>query len=62
MSFLDAFTGYNQVLVHPTYRLNTTFITKWGTFSYQKMTFGIINVGETFQRAMEIDFKGLINK
>jgi hypothetical protein len=27
---------------------------------YQRIPFGFINVGETFQREMEISFKGLI--
>ena len=62
MSFLDGFSGYNQVLVHPDDRLKTTFRTKWGTYAYQKMPFGLINAGATFQRAMDIAFKGLINK
>ena len=34
MSFLDGFSGYNQVLVHPEDRLKTTFRTKWGTYAY----------------------------
>jgi len=62
MSFLDGFSGYNQVLVHPDDRLKTTFRTKWGTYAYQKMPFGLINVGATFQRAMDTTFKGLLNK
>eukprot|EP00253_Pinus_taeda_P015330 PITA_15330 len=62
MSFLDGFSGYNQILVHPDDRLKTTFRTKWGTYAYQKMPFGLINAGATFQRAMDIAFKGLINK
>ena len=62
MSFLDGFSGYNQILVHPDDRLKTTFITKWGTYAYQKMPFGLINARATFQRAMDIAFKGLINK
>eukprot|EP00253_Pinus_taeda_P004642 PITA_04642 len=62
MSFLDGFSGYNQVLVHPDDRLKTTFRTKWGTYAYQKMPFGLINAGATFQREMDIAFKGLINK
>lgn len=36
--------------------------TKWGTYAYQKMPFGLMNVGDTFERVMEISFKGLINK
>eukprot|EP00253_Pinus_taeda_P024756 PITA_24756 len=62
MSFLDGFSGYNQVLVHPDDQLKTTFRTKWGTYAYQKMPFGLINAGATFQRAMDIEFKGLAKK
>eukprot|EP00253_Pinus_taeda_P028458 PITA_28458 len=62
MSFLDDFSGYNQVLVHPDDRLKTTFRTKWGTYAYQKIPFGLINAGAIFQRVMDIAFKGLINK
>jgi hypothetical protein len=61
-SLLDRFSGYNQVLVLEEDRLKTTFSTKWGTFSYKHMPFGLINVGETFQRAMDVAFHGLINK
>jgi hypothetical protein len=35
-----------------------TFTTPWGTFMYTKMPFSLINVGETFQRAMDITFIG----
>eukprot|EP00253_Pinus_taeda_P026383 PITA_26383 len=34
MSFLDGFSRYNQILVHPDDRLKTTFRTKWGTYAY----------------------------
>lgn len=61
MSFLDRFLGYNQIMVHPDDRLKTTFRTNWGTYAYQKMPFGPINTCATFQRAMDIDFIGLIN-
>ena len=62
MSLLDGFFGYNQVLVHLDDQLKTTFKTKWGTYAYQNMPFGLINNGATFQRAMDIAFKGLVNK
>lgn len=42
--------------------MKTKYKTKWGTYAYQKIPFGVINVGATFQRAMKIIFKGLINK
>lgn len=53
---LDGFSRYNQVLVHPDDQDKTTFTTPWGTFMYSKMPFGLMNVGETFQRAMDISF------
>ena len=59
-SLLDRFSGYNQVLVAEEDRLNTTFRTKWGTFAYRRMPFGLINAGAKFQRAMDIAFRGLI--
>ena len=62
MSFLDGFSSYNQILVHPDDQLKSTFQTKWGTYAYQNIPFGLTNVGATFQRAMDITFKGLVNK
>ncbi len=62
MSFRDGFLGYNQILLHPDDRLKKTFHMKWGTYAYQKIPFGLINVGATFQCAMYIAFRGLITK
>eukprot|EP00253_Pinus_taeda_P016778 PITA_16778 len=62
MSFLDGFSGCNQVLVHLDDQLKTTFRTKWGTYAYQKMPFGLINAGATFQRSMDTPFRGFINR
>ena len=61
-SLLDGFFGYNQLLVAEEGRLKTTFRTKWGTFAYRRMPFGLINVGATFQRAMDIAFRSLIGR
>jgi hypothetical protein len=56
MSMLDGFSRYNQVMVHPDHQEKIAFTTPWGTFMYSKMPFGLMNVGETFQRAMDISF------
>jgi hypothetical protein len=56
MSFIVGFSGYNQIAVHPDNREKTAFTTPWGTFMYEKMPFGLINAGATFQRAMDIAF------
>ena len=59
-SLLDGFSGYNQVLVAEEDRLKTTFITKWGTFAYRRMPFGLINTRATLQRDMDIAFHSMI--
>jgi hypothetical protein len=56
ISLLDSFLGYNQVIEHPKDQEKTTFTTPWGTFMYVKMPFGLMNVGATFQRKIDIDF------
>lgn len=61
-SLLDGFSSYNQVLVTKDDHLKNTFHTKWGTYAYHGMIFGLINMGDTFQRAINIAFKGLIGK
>jgi hypothetical protein len=58
ISMIDGFSGYNQISVMPEDRQKKTFTTPWGTFMYAKMPFGLMNVGETFQRAMDIAFIG----
>ena len=59
-SLLDGFFGYNQVLVAKEDRIKTTLRTKWGTFPYRRMPLGLINAGATFQRALDVAFRGLI--
>jgi hypothetical protein len=58
ISFIDGFSGYNQIAVHPDDKEKNVFTTPWGTFMYEKMPFGLMNVGETFQRVMDIAFVG----
>jgi hypothetical protein len=58
MSMIDGFSGYNHIFILPEDREKTTFTTPWGTFMYAKMPFGLMNAGETFQHAMDIDFIG----
>ena len=62
MSFLDGFFDYNQVSIHLDDQEKTVFTTPWDTFMYAKMPFGLMNVGATFQRAMDIAFVGLKDK
>ena len=61
-SLLDAFSGYNQVLVAPSDQLKNSLRTPWEMFAYRKMLFGLINARATFQRAMDIAFRGFIHR
>jgi hypothetical protein len=55
---IDGFSGYNQIAMNEQDREKTAFTTPWGTFMYDKMPFGLMNAGATFQRAMDIAFVG----
>ena len=54
-SFLDGFSGYNQIRMHLTGQEKMVFITKWGMFVSFVMMFGLRTAPTTFQRIiMEI--------
>ena len=59
---LDGFSGYNQILVKEEDQYKIAFTTKWGTMAYQKMPFGLSNAGATFQKEMDMAFRGLMYK
>ena len=61
-SFMDGYSGYNQILMHHEDKEKTTFITPWGTFCYKVMPFGLKNAGATYQRAMVVLFHDLMHK
>ena len=61
-SFMDGFSGYNQMLMAEEDREKTTFITEWGTFCYKVMPFGLKNAGATYQRAMVTLFHDMMHK
>ena len=39
-SFLDGFSGYNQIRMNPTDQEKTAFVTEWGVFVAVVMMFG----------------------
>ncbi|KAG8493230.1 hypothetical protein CXB51_010553 [Gossypium anomalum] len=61
-SFMDGFSGYNQIKMHPEDMNKTTFVTMWGTFCYKVMPFGLKNTGATYQRAMVTLFHDMMHK
>lgn len=48
LSLMDAYSGYNQIRMHPVDQESTSFITDRGTYCYQVMLFGLKNVGATY--------------
>ena len=58
-SFMDGFSGYNQINIHPEDQHKMAFIYPWGIFSYRKILFGLRNAGENFQRAMDYAFNDI---
>ncbi|XP_058727787.1 uncharacterized protein LOC131599463 [Vicia villosa] len=61
-SFMDGFSGYNQIKMAPEDMEKTSFITPWGTFCYKVMPFGLKNAGATYQRAMTTLFHDMMHK
>ena len=48
LSFMDAFSEYNQIVMHPDDREKTAFIRDCGTYRYKVMPFGIKSAGATY--------------
>ena len=60
-SFMDGFSGYNQIKMAPGDSAKTTFCTLIGNFYYTVMPFGLKNVSATYQRAMTTIFHDMIH-
>ena len=52
LSFMDAFSGYNQIKMKEKDQKKTSFVTSQGLFCYKVMSFGLKNAGATYQRLM----------
>jgi hypothetical protein len=62
LSFMDAFSRYNQILMHPEDREKTAFITDRGLYCYKVMPFGLKNAGATYQRLVNKMFQAQIGR
>jgi len=52
MSFVDGFSGYNQIKMYPDDEKHTSFRTQLGVYCYIVMPFGLKNAGATYQRVI----------
>ncbi|CAA7053408.1 unnamed protein product [Microthlaspi erraticum] len=60
--FLDGYSGFFQIPIHPNDQEKTTFTCPYGTFAYRRMPFGLCNAPATFQRCMTSIFSDLIEE
>jgi len=52
MSFLDAFQGYHRIPLALSDQEKTAFVTLTGNYHYKVISFGLKNVGATYQRML----------
>ena len=57
LSFMDAFSGYNQIKMDKADQEKTSFVTCQGLFCYEVMPFGLKNAGATYQRLVNHMFR-----
>ena len=57
LSFMDAFSGYNQISMDLDDQEKTSFVTGQGTYCYRVMPFGLKNAGATNQRLVKRMFQ-----
>ena len=57
LSFMDAFSSYNQISMDPDDQEKTSFVTAQGTYCYRVMPFGLKNKGATYQRLVNRMFQ-----
>ncbi|KAI3828508.1 hypothetical protein L1987_02609 [Smallanthus sonchifolius] len=60
--FLDGYSGYNQIAIHPEDQHKTTFTCPYGTFAFRRMPFGLCNAPTTFQRCMMSIFSDMVGE
>ena len=62
LSFMDTFSGYHHILLHPDNQEKTAFITDRDLYSYKVMPFGLKNTTATYQRLINKIFECLVGK
>ena len=60
--FLDGYSGYYQIPIHPDDQSKTTFTCPYGTYAYRRMSFGLCNAPASFQRCMMSIFSDMIEE
>ena len=61
-SFMDGFSGYNQIRMVPKDVKKTAFKTPIGNFYYTVMPFGLKNANATYQRIITAIFHNMMHR
>ena len=61
-SFLDGYSGYNQIAIAPEDQEKSTFTCPYDTFTFRRMPFGLCNALATFQRCMMSIYSDLVEE
>ncbi|XP_052197211.1 uncharacterized protein LOC127804391 [Diospyros lotus] len=62
LSFMDTYSGYNQIPMNPSEEEHTSFITDCGLYCYKVMPFELKNPGATYQRLVNTMFETQIGR
>jgi hypothetical protein len=62
LTFMDTFSGYNQIMMDKNDQEKTSFITSRGLFCYKVMPLGLKNTWATYQRLMNRMFHDQIGR
>jgi hypothetical protein len=60
--FLDGYSGYHHIPIHPDDQSKTTFTCPYRTYAYCRMSFGLCNAPASFQRCMMSIFSDMIEE
>lgn len=62
LSFMDTYSGHNQIAMHVPDQESTSFITKLGLYCYRVMSFQLKNAGATYQHLVNRMFAEQVGK
>jgi hypothetical protein len=54
--FLDGYSGYHQIPIHPNDQSKTTFTCPYGTYSYRRMSFRIVQRSSFIPKVHDVYF------
>ena len=60
--FLDGYSRYHQIPIHPNDQSKITFTCPYRTYAYRRMSFGLCNALASFQRCMMSIFSDVIEE